>query len=213
MARRTSRSRAVTGFLVGPEMLVSLSYRAYDADGRRIDDGNPTLTYLHGFAQVPAKLEAVLEGAGTGSERQIVLEPEDAFGERDPARITEFERGEFPPDTAPGDCYEAETESGAAVALQVLDVDDERVVVDANHPLAGQRVRFVLEIESVRPATSEELGEAAAVRERDLPASASLISPDHLLSGGRPDYENGRLSKPSRESGTALGRGTTHRRK
>lgn len=212
MRRRVARGRA-GGFRVGPETRVSVRYRAYDADGRRIDDVKPTLVYLHGFAQIPEKLEAALEGAGVGSVREVVLEPHDAFGERDPLRVAEFERGEFPPDTAPGDCYEAETEAGDPLMLQVLDVDEQRVVVDANHPLAGQSVRFELEIESVRPATSEELAVALAAHETGPEAPASLVAPEHLLSGPRRDYEKSRSPQPSLESGKAAGRGATHRRK
>src|SRR5438128_2345368 len=85
---------------------------------------------------------AFVLGLAQGSKRTVLLKPEHAFGQRNPEAQVEVERSEFPEDVAPGDCYEAEDEDGRPVLLQVLDVSEEGVVVDSNHPLAGQTLRF-----------------------------------------------------------------------
>ena len=64
---------------------------------------------------------------------------------RNPDAQVEVLRSEFPEDVAAGDCYEAEDEDGRPVLLQVLEVTDEGVLVDSNHPLAGQTLRFEVE--------------------------------------------------------------------
>jgi FKBP-type peptidyl-prolyl cis-trans isomerase SlyD len=71
--------------------------------------------------------------------------------------VVEVDRSDFPPDVAPGDRFDAEGDDGRPVLLQVLDVTEDAVVLDGNHPLAGQRVRFEIAAHEVRPASAEEL--------------------------------------------------------
>ena len=89
----------------------------------------------------------------------------------------------FTPDVAAGDCYEAEDEAGRPVLLQVLDVSDEAVLVDSNHPLAGQTLRFEVEALEVRPATDQELEAAEQRLVADQSQPEPLITPESLLRG------------------------------
>jgi FKBP-type peptidyl-prolyl cis-trans isomerase 2 len=89
------------------------------------------------------------------------LSPAQAFGSRDPEAILELERAEFPEDIAVGDEFAAEDAVGRLVPFKVVDLDDDRVVVDTNHPLAGQQVQLELSLEELRPATELELNEGA----------------------------------------------------
>jgi FKBP-type peptidyl-prolyl cis-trans isomerase SlyD len=98
-------------------------------------------------------------------------------------------RDDFPPDVAPGDRFDAEQDDGTPLVLQVLEVTETGVVLDLNHPLAGQRVRFEVEVLEARPASNEELALAEAVLLEDpeeapgRPTSA-LIHPARLLRRG-----------------------------
>jgi FKBP-type peptidyl-prolyl cis-trans isomerase 2 len=133
----------------------------------------------------------------------VQLRPEQAYGRRDPTALMEVERSDFPDDVAPGDRFEAETEEGDLIVLRVLDVTDEAVVIDTNHPLADQTVRFELQIVAVRPATPAELEAAAArLEQENLAAPEGDATPDsrhspvvplrRLLEGGRRRYESER---------------------
>jgi FKBP-type peptidyl-prolyl cis-trans isomerase SlyD len=135
-------------------------------------------------------LEAALEGLSAGAHKTVELAARDAYGERDPASQLEFARDEFASDVAPGDRLELERDDGSVVVVSVLDVNDEGVVVDLNHPLAGQRVRFEIEVLEARPATAEELqiAESALEAGEEDPeeATGGLIPPSDLLRrGGR----------------------------
>jgi FKBP-type peptidyl-prolyl cis-trans isomerase SlyD len=113
----------------------------------------------------------------------VLLRPEQAFGLRNPEAQVEVDRADFPEDVAAGDCYEAEDEEGRPVLLQVLDVSDEGVLVDSNHPLAGQTLRFEVEAREVRPATEEELEQAEARLLTEEEEPEPLITPESLLRG------------------------------
>ncbi len=175
------------GFQVGPQTVVSLSYDLYDAENEIIessDDDSP-LEVVFGHGQLAEAVERAIEGLEAGESTSVVLEPDEAFGPRDDAAVLEVERSELPPGAAPGDEFQAETEGGEPVALRVLEVTEATVVLDANHPLAGQSVRVDFTIEAVRPATDEEL--RVAVERLDAPEA--LVRPADLIRRDRWGYE------------------------
>ena len=124
----------------------------HDAQGVEISAPSE-LSYLHGgYGEMLDALERALEGKGPGESVLVQLEPEQAFGEYD-AELLRVE-----PLTRYGE--------GVAVGMQieeddqlytVTDVAADKVVLDANHPLAGMALRFSLVILSVRNATEEEV--------------------------------------------------------
>lgn len=120
--------------------------------------------------------------------------PEQAFGKRDPKAVLEVTREEFPEGVQPGDIFEADEEAAEGsgpVVLRVLEVTDDAVFLDRNHPLAGQSLRFELEVLEVRPATDSELAQAQAALAEPKPAEAPLIPVARLLLGGSQRYEKG----------------------
>ena len=171
---------------VGPDTRVELAYAVYDADGEEVDrsPADEPLTVVFGYGQLLPAVEHAIQGLRSGQSRELFLAPSQGFGERDPKGIIEVDRGDFPEDVAAGDRYEMENEKGELLVLKVLDVVDDAVVLDTNHPLAGQRVRVEVSVRDVRPATSAELISAQA--RLDAPEEsgpASLISADRLLRG------------------------------
>jgi len=123
-----------------------------DAQGVQIAAPAP-MTYLHGgYGQMFEALERALEGKSAGESLLLQLEPEDAFGEYDAdlLRVEPLERyGE-------GVAVGMEVEEEAKL-YTVTDVADGKVVLDANHPLAGMALRFQVEIISIRKAQPEEI--------------------------------------------------------
>jgi FKBP-type peptidyl-prolyl cis-trans isomerase SlyD len=123
-----------------------------DAQGVRIAAPAP-MTYLHGgYGQMFEALERALEGKSAGESLLLQLEPEQAFGDYDAEllRVEPLERyGE-------GVAVGMEIEEDAQL-YTVTDVADGKVVLDANHPLAGMALRFQVEIISIRKAQPEEI--------------------------------------------------------
>jgi len=174
---------------------VKLAYDVFDGDGERVDGSAPDtpLAVVHGFGELLPALERSLEGMTAGQSKRVVLRPKEAYGPRRPDAVLEVDRDEFPPEVEPGDRYELENDQGGLLVLKVLDVDDSRVVLDANHPLAGQNVRFELRVLEVRPATSEESAAAEARLTQETGPAASeagaLLAPECLIRGPRRRYD------------------------
>ena len=140
--------------------VVSFNYKLTDDDGNAIDssEGCAPLSYLHGYENIIPGLENALEGVDVGYSANVVVEPTEAYGEIDEEAIFEVGKDKFPPEMelAPGMQFAGETPSGD-VPLTVMQVNDDSVIVNANHPLAGERLHFELEVVDIREATDEEL--------------------------------------------------------
>jgi FKBP-type peptidyl-prolyl cis-trans isomerase SlyD len=157
---------------VAPGAVVTIDVELWDFWGNLLRKTEEPLSYLHGGDDgiLPA-LEAALEGREPGAMVEARLEPEDAFGEYDEQRLRVEPRARFPESVAPGMQFEGipgdDTDDDDAI-YTVTDVADDKVVLDANHPLAGIGVRFVCRVVDVRPATADE-------REHGMVADASSL--------------------------------------
>jgi len=143
------------------QQVVSLHYTLRDAGGEVLDDSRrreSPLEYLHGHDNIVAGLERALDGHAPGDSLTVTLVPEDAYGPRDEALVQTVARSAFGgvESLAPGMRFQAQGPDGPRV-VTIVDVDDSRVSVDANHPLAGQTLSYSVEILAVREATRAEL--------------------------------------------------------
>ena len=160
----------MTAIAIAPDTVVTVSYVLFDEKGEEVDhatSGEP-LEYVHGYAQIVPGLEKNLTGLHAGDKRSFTLDPEDAFGERDEEGLLEVEKADFPDSdkVSAGDEFMAHGPDGDPIAMRVLEVHDDAFVVDTNHPLAGQKVRFEVEVATVRAATEEEIAEAQSDLEK-----------------------------------------------
>ena len=130
---------------------VELAYELRSADGEVLEkaDASEPLRVRLGDGDLMPAVEAALEGAAVGDEIELTLSPEEAFGPHDPELILALPRDELPPDVrpAPGDAIEVEIDTDDADELEVLEcrvleVNEEALFVDANHPLAGRQVQI-----------------------------------------------------------------------
>jgi FKBP-type peptidyl-prolyl cis-trans isomerase SlpA len=119
-------------------------------------DAEP-LTFVMGDGTLVQGLELALYGLRSGDTQRLALYPEQAFGQHDPERIHRLPRGGFPSDMelTPGNIIAFDTPEGEEIAGTVLSLDDRTVEVDLNHPLAGRRIVFDVEIIDVVPANME----------------------------------------------------------
>jgi FKBP-type peptidyl-prolyl cis-trans isomerase SlyD len=168
---------------IGPDTFVKLAYTLYDEDGDVIDrtDDETPLAYLHGYGQIVPGLERGVEGMSKGDVRSVVVPAADGYGEYDDEAVFEVERSDFPrPDeVAAGDEFVAESDDGDGIPLTVLEVKGDCCVVDTNHPLAGETLRFEVTVLDVRPATDVEISMA----EKALEPESNLISLGQRPSG------------------------------
>jgi FKBP-type peptidyl-prolyl cis-trans isomerase 2 len=170
-------------------MWVRLRVVIRDAEGEAVQEEPTETTFVFGFGGTLPALEASLEGLPQGAKKSIDVKAEHAFGERDPGAVLEVLRDEFPDDVAEGDVFDADEDegdgpSGTPVLLRVLEVTPETVILDRNHPLAGQQVRFDVEVVEVRPADEAEISAAeSALLDAGEPKEA-LIPAASLLRGG-----------------------------
>jgi FKBP-type peptidyl-prolyl cis-trans isomerase SlyD len=137
--------------------VVTINYSLTLDDGTTLGQEHG-VEYLQGFYNILPGLEQGIAGAGPGDRRTVVLEPPDAYGEYDPERLITAPIDDVPDGSAlePGMWITARTAKGP-VELKVTEVKDDSVVFDANHPLAGQRLHFEVEITAVRSAAEYEL--------------------------------------------------------
>lgn len=153
--------------VVGPNQWIRVSLEMRNAGGERVAEvpEDDPLGYVHGYGVLLPGLEAKLTGLSAGAEQTFVLTPEEAFGVRDEDGLFQVPRDEFPDDEdgaeplAPGDEYIGEGPDGL-VRMQIVEVTDDVVVVDANHPLAGETLTCLVKIHEVRSASDAEIDEA-----------------------------------------------------
>jgi len=140
---------------------VVLDYVLYDEDGDVIeatdDEGGRPLGFVQGYGSLVAGLENGIVGMAAGETKELLVAPEEGYGEHDPDLEHWVDKSDFPPDVALDDEFEAEDDDGQHLTLRVIEMGDDAILVDANHPLAGEPLRFEVMIRSVRPATEKEL--------------------------------------------------------
>ena len=141
------------------DTVVTLTYKLYAGTGELIEEAREPITYLHGGHHgIFPKIEDALEEKEPGDSCSVTLEPEDAFGEYDAELVRVEAQDRFPNDVKVGMQFEeAADDDEESRVFVVTDVADGKVVVDGNHPLAGQRLRFDCTVVEVRAATREEL--------------------------------------------------------
>lgn len=140
--------------------VVVLAYELKDCEGVSMEAEGASLAYLHGgYGNIFPKVEAALEGREVGHELSLTLDPEDAFGDYDADLLRVEERNRFPETLEVGMQFEGVPGGDEAEAriYTVTDIAGDKVVVDANHPLAGERLWFKCSVRGVRAATAEEL--------------------------------------------------------
>lgn len=165
---------------VGPEVVVSLEYQLFDAEGTLVEapGSDEPIEFIFGMGQASPAMERAVDGLSVNQSRRVWLEPGEAFGDRDEAAVLVVDRTELPEGTVLGDELEAEKEDGEPVFLRVVELDDEVAHLDANHPLAGQKVALELRVVGLRIASSAELKAA----EEELVERSEDSAPDVLAS-------------------------------
>lgn len=145
---------------VAPHTVVCMQYSLTTADGLTIRDASEkAICYLHGSGNLFPRLEAALAGHAVGDIVRVRLLPDDAFGRRDPELVQDIPLADFPPgeDIVVGGEVIGTRDDGEQTRFRVVRIEGETARLDGNHPLAGQTLVFEVEIQSVEPASEEEI--------------------------------------------------------
>ncbi|GGD79743.1 FKBP-type peptidyl-prolyl cis-trans isomerase [Croceicoccus mobilis] len=135
---------------------VSIDFVVRTQDGNVVggtqENGPQTLTI--GGGEVMPQIEDALQGMEVGGEKTVTVDSENAFGPRQEQMIIEIPRAQLPADPAPqpGMQLAAQQQDGSTVNLTIVQVEDDKVVADGNHPLAGQDLTFGLTLVEIKNA-------------------------------------------------------------
>ena len=133
---------------------VQLEYTLKDDAGAVLDSnhGQEPLTYVHGRHQIVPGLEQALGGMHAGDQRSVTVAAKDAYGAADPTAVAEVPKQSIPPDAlVPGTWLTAQKQDVGARLVKVKEVREQTVILDLNHPLAGQTLHFDVKILGVAP--------------------------------------------------------------
>ncbi len=147
--------------IISQDSVVTLTYELSDSDGNMLEEAGTKLAYVHGsHGGIFPLVEEGLNGKKAGDEFSISLEPEDAFGDYDENLIRIEPKAVFPANIEVGAQFEGlppGDDDDKWVVYTVTNIADDQVVIDGNHPLAGERLLFKCTVDSVRKASAEEL--------------------------------------------------------
>jgi len=147
--------------IIGKGSVVSLNYELIDSEGELLEQVETPISYLHGgYDGIFPMVEEALQGKSTGDRCSVTMKPDDAFGEYDHDLVEVELRSSFPKEVAVGMQFEGGPEGADDddyMLFTVVDVTDDEVTVDGNHPLAGKTLTFNCTVTGVRQATAEEL--------------------------------------------------------
>ncbi|MDF3818597.1 peptidylprolyl isomerase [Leptospira sp. 96542] len=138
--------------------VVGFSYHLKNDQGETLDQSDEPLLYLHGWQNIIPGLEKELEGLVDGDAKEVTVAPEDGYGTYNEALIFQVPKAELPKDAEleVGMEFQTDTPDGQMV-LYLQEVRENDVILNGNHPLAGETLHFSVTIKSIREATKEEI--------------------------------------------------------
>lgn len=138
---------------------VYVTYSILDQSGAVYEQYEIPVGYVHGGnSPLFEKIEAALEGKKIGDRVEVSLNPQEGFGETDPQLTFTDDIENVPPEYRRlGAEVEFQNERGEAMQFRVSRIADGKLTVDANHPLAGQTVTFLVNVVNIRDASMDEI--------------------------------------------------------
>ena len=138
---------------------VKVHYHGKLRNGETFDSsqGREPLEFTVGGGQVIKGFDEGVKGMQVGDKRTVEIEVQDAYGEKNEDMIIEFPKAQFPPDMNPEAGMQLMMNNGQGQQFPVVikEVGEETVLLDANHPLAGEDLIFDIELVEIAPAPSK----------------------------------------------------------
>ena len=135
---------------IGSNSLVTLHYRIATTDNIEMVStfaATPATLQL-GNGELAPTLEACLDGLEVGEQKTFMLLPEQAFGVHNPQMVSRVPRDALPPKSDPKlfEPLSLPAEDQTTYSALVLEMDEESVLLDFNHPLAGKSIQFEVKV-------------------------------------------------------------------
>ena len=140
--------------------VVKMQYKGTLEDGKVFDtsEGRKPLEFIFGIGMIIPGLEEGIKGLKQGDKKEVNVPSDKAYGPVQEDAKQEVPRSQLPPEIEPTQGMQLAAQGPQGVIpVTIVEVKDETVVVDFNHPLAGKDLTFNVEILEVRDATKEEL--------------------------------------------------------
>lgn len=138
---------------------IKVHYHGKLRSGETFDtsDGREPLEFTVGSGQVIKGFDQGVMGMQVGDKKTVEIQVADAYGEKQQEMMIEFPKNQFPEDMKPEVGMQLMMNNGAGQSfpVTVAEVKEESVVLDANHPLAGQDLIFDLELVEITPPPSK----------------------------------------------------------
>jgi FKBP-type peptidyl-prolyl cis-trans isomerase SlyD len=149
----------MTEQFIGTGKVVSFTYSIVDDSGSVIEQSDLPISYVHGGPHdLFEKVEQELEGSIVGDTVEVELTPEEGFGKHDPNLTYTDDLDNVPPEFRHvGAEVEMMNDQGDTRTFTVTRIENGRLTVDGNHPMAGKTITFRIRVTEVRDATQEEL--------------------------------------------------------
>jgi FKBP-type peptidyl-prolyl cis-trans isomerase SlyD len=145
--------------MIGVNKVVYLTYTILDQAGNIFEHSDLPVGYVHGAgSDLFEKIEQALDGKAVGDHVEVVLSPDEGFGPHDGTLTFTDDIENVPAEHRHiGSEVMFENERGEAMTFRVTKIEDDQLTIDANHPLAGQTVKFLVNVVSMREATLDEI--------------------------------------------------------
>ena len=141
---------------------VSIEYTLTLEDETVVDSnvGVKPLTFIQGSHNIIPGLESALDGMKVGESKQVTVTPENAYGPVNEDAVSEIEKTYIPEDSLKvGAVLQGQSPDGRVIIARVVEIMEETVILDYNHPLAGKTLNFDVEIMDVQNAPKPEASE------------------------------------------------------
>ncbi len=142
------------------DLVVGMEY-VLTVDGEKIDssEGYGPLEFIQGHRNIIPGLEKELFGMQIGEHKEVIVEPQDGYGEYDNDAFVDLPRSQFPPQFQfeVGKAIRLSDPNGRLINANILEVGENDIRLDLNHPLAGKKLNFSATIVSLRKAREDEL--------------------------------------------------------
>ena len=139
---------------------VSVHYKGTLQNGEVFDtsEGRHPLEVQMGAGQIISGFEKALMGMSLNEKKVFTIEPEEAYGQRDDSLTHSFPRADVPAEIKPevGQTVALSSPEGQQVPAMITEVDKEKVVLDLNHPLAGQTLTFDIEVVGISDTATQD---------------------------------------------------------
>jgi FKBP-type peptidyl-prolyl cis-trans isomerase SlyD len=144
---------------IAKDKVVRLKYLLRDRDTGQTLDYRDDMVYLHGgYGSAFPKIEQALEGLEVDMKAEVDLDPHEGYGAIDPQRQLRVPVDAIPEQARQvGAQLDGEDPDGTTLNYRVTAVDDDHLILDANHPMAGRRLHFLFEVLDIRDAHPREI--------------------------------------------------------